>query len=1109
MSFTSVNSGYNSTSGSTSSIGVTLTGINIGDFVFVAVGYGGTPSSISVSDGTTTFSVATGATATGGSQTNEGFFLPSSSISGSVTYTVSFGSAVGWVSISACAFTPSGPVIYDGGNGDTTGYGTDPNSGSIITTAEDGIMFGSTYTTGVSAGVSSPLINGIAADSIINNGSSWHWTWCGRYFAPTNGSASATYSAGEWKDCIGAAFKIERGPAQGTVDIPIFTDAFTQGTGTANLSTTNWRFPGNVCNWDTNSDGTISPNSVYQNRAAVKDKIFGHDQYAEVDIIVAPTTDWTDYVGVSLWNDSGSDITEQIIFRGNTHRSMLFGQSNGSNYTIGAADGGAIANGDRLRIEVIGTTVNAFVTRSGTKTLWINGKIGSIPWVRGDLDTSKQWMSPGIYASDTSGAKIDNFACGDLSPNPTQFHDDFYYSNGGSTSDGYLEASNYNNIWSGCWKIVGHSAQADPTNIYTNCNTVLGTWANDQWAQFTYMSVCTSTSTEGYGPAVRSTSDSSGDNLWLAANSTRSRIYKYTGGGGANVQIGSDGPSFAYGDIGYIEVIGDTVTAKKNGTNIISGSVSSAGGPTSGKPALMGRNAAGMYADNFYAGTIDGDLLCDDSWYEDKGPTYTEYLAPGATRIAIACFFVASQSYTLDRVDIMLSRMGSPTYDITCELWSNGTGDRPGTLLDTSTTTINALMITDYGAMFSYEGFTYSLTSGTSYHIVIRASTVGDWSNNIQWHGTDVWYPGHHVISVWDSSPVTILQKVEGVSNYGNTTRTATFASACTPGSLIVATYTDTYSDIDTYTMSDGVNSGNYDVDKREQCNFGAGTMGFATVNSKRNTSSSALTITAVNSSANCESTLSIYELSGVPDSNFIDIAVGAHSTAAGQTMSLTVGTTVNNSAIIAVQASYPGGGFSADSGYSQFTEVAGWNGYATGESREDCGTAGSNVLTFGTSANSRNWYTAAAVAYKSRRWNNSDNINTIFQTFKAATVSIYRPGSDVTTTGWVASTGGTYYSLIDEVSYDDADYITSPTVGSGSPITMGLTGSVPAGTYDVRVRVKRTGSTGQVKVHLLDSSNTDLGSSSWQTLTTSFASYTLSVTTTGTATRVRIEVQA
>jgi hypothetical protein len=113
----------------------------------------------------------------------------------------------------------------------------------------------------------------------------------------------------------------------------------------------------------------------------------------------------------------------------------------------------------------------------------------------------------------------------------------------------------------------------------------------------------------------------------------------------------------------------------------------------------------------------------------------------------------------------------------------------------------------------------------------------------------------------------------------------------------------------------------------------------------------------------------------------------------------------------------------------------------------------------------------------------------------------------DVTTTGWTATPSGAYYATLDEATASDTDYITSPTLGTGSPITMSIE-SVPAGSYDVQVRAAYAGSAGQVRVVLLNASNVSQGTSSWQTLTASAVTYTLPVTTTGAATRIRIEVQ-
>lgn len=122
---------------------------------------------------------------------------------------------------------------------------------------------------------------------------------------------------------------------------------------------------------------------------------------------------------------------------------------------------------------------------------------------------------------------------------------------------------------------------------------------------------------------------------------------------------------------------------------------------------------------------------------------------------------------------------------------------------------------------------------------------------------------------------------------------------------------------------------------------------------------------------------------------------------------------------------------------------------------------------------------------------------------------SITRPTSDVTTTGWTGVADNTNkYANIDETTASDTDYITSPSITGGESIIFGLSGSLAAGTWDVRYRANFVGASAQVKIHLLDGSSVSQGASGWQTVTSSYVDYTASVTTTGAATRVKIEVQ-
>ncbi len=126
-----------------------------------------------------------------------------------------------------------------------------------------------------------------------------------------------------------------------------------------------------------------------------------------------------------------------------------------------------------------------------------------------------------------------------------------------------------------------------------------------------------------------------------------------------------------------------------------------------------------------------------------------------------------------------------------------------------------------------------------------------------------------------------------------------------------------------------------------------------------------------------------------------------------------------------------------------------------------------------------------------------------------ASAGSITRPNSDVQDTGWTNSTGADSFALLDETSASDADYITSPPLGGGSPIIMGLTTSLAAGTYTIRVRAKYSRTSAQIRISLLNGSNVSQGISDWQALTASETTYNIPVVTTGAATRVQIETQA
>lgn len=124
------------------------------------------------------------------------------------------------------------------------------------------------------------------------------------------------------------------------------------------------------------------------------------------------------------------------------------------------------------------------------------------------------------------------------------------------------------------------------------------------------------------------------------------------------------------------------------------------------------------------------------------------------------------------------------------------------------------------------------------------------------------------------------------------------------------------------------------------------------------------------------------------------------------------------------------------------------------------------------------------------------------------STTTVARPSADVSATGWTASTGSDLFAMIDEASASDADYITSPTItGSTAPATFTLAYPLNTGSWTLSVRAKTSTGTATLRLYLLNDANTVVGTSGDQTITSSFTTYQLAVTSSGPATRARVEI--
>lgn len=123
--------------------------------------------------------------------------------------------------------------------------------------------------------------------------------------------------------------------------------------------------------------------------------------------------------------------------------------------------------------------------------------------------------------------------------------------------------------------------------------------------------------------------------------------------------------------------------------------------------------------------------------------------------------------------------------------------------------------------------------------------------------------------------------------------------------------------------------------------------------------------------------------------------------------------------------------------------------------------------------------------------------------------ISQFSPSADVQIAGWTPTPAGAIFDTLNEADTpSDADYVTSPLLRSAAELCiMALSSSMAAGNYTVSVRAATTSGTGNLRARFLDASGADVGVTALQAITSTLTTYSLSVTLTGTATQVQLEV--
>jgi hypothetical protein len=233
--------------------------------------------------------------------------------------------------------------------------------------------------------------------------------------------------------------------------------------------------------------------------------------------------------------------------------------------------------------------------------------------------------------------------CGPFSPT-NQVSDTFVRANSGTLGANWTCSSN------GTWGITSNTATPLTLTSGTvlNCAYTATSFTNDQVSQVTFIAP----STDGIGATCRTASGASTGYTLLLDGLGDSRILKSVAGVASNLATG--GPAFAIGDVATIACVGTTITAYKNGTQILSATDSAI---TSGSPGMTYFNnpAAGSGAlSNFIGGNA--------SWNSSQGLSIQSNPIPGQegspTLNTAVCWKTAGTTPTLGYCSTALS--GTP-----------------------------------------------------------------------------------------------------------------------------------------------------------------------------------------------------------------------------------------------------------------------------------------------------------------------------------------------------------------------------------------------------------------------------------------------------------------
>ncbi|MBK7951380.1 MAG: PQQ-dependent sugar dehydrogenase [Deltaproteobacteria bacterium] len=187
-------------------LSVPLTNVRAGSLIVAYAKWEGAAagSTVTLSDGTNTFTADAVGSAANGDLHGRFFYLPASTASGNVTYTATWSAARPYRRLLVYEYAYSGGSVGFDASSRATGTSGTLNSGSITTTGTDEVVFGA-YGEYSASNTTTERIGGLAADQVVRSGFSSMWSKT--FTAPFTGAATATGHSATW---IGSVIAFKR-----------------------------------------------------------------------------------------------------------------------------------------------------------------------------------------------------------------------------------------------------------------------------------------------------------------------------------------------------------------------------------------------------------------------------------------------------------------------------------------------------------------------------------------------------------------------------------------------------------------------------------------------------------------------------------------------------------------------------------------------------------------------------------------------------------------------------------------------------------------------------------------------------------------------------------